>query len=362
MPNFSGVADLTTNNLPNTGGSGRQSYRVSNAVNTYTQGIACGLVAVDSQILPDFQTVQPLASGTTTPNFVGVVRTGWAGFDNQGALNGSYLSVASQTNVKGTQYVPVTIKGIEYVWIDGSGTGAVDITNGIQIVSSRTTAGYGQGVALATATPRSGLIGSANLPATAFPAISSVTTLKAAALAQASTTYTIAGTPAAGDVLTATIQAPYNDLQPGTAQTFVVSVTLNATTAVSATTAAVALTAAFNASPYFAVTSYHGQTAAGGIYPYFTATSSAGVVTITVNALANPFLVTGGTTNASGTAVEQWRYYSFISGATANSLTTVAAVNGGAGSTLTAAGATFNSGTPGTGFKGKCPVLVYGAY
>ena len=351
MPSWSGVADLTTNSLPNTGGVGKQSYRVSNAVNTYTQGIACGLVAINSQILPDFQTVQPLAAGTTTPNFVGVVQHGWNGFDNAGTLNTSFISPATQLNVRGTQYVPLTIKGIEYVWIDQSGTGAVTLTNGIQVVSSRTTAGYGQGVAIATATPRSGLIGSASLPSSGIGS-----SLTAAALAQASQIITLTGTPAAGDVLTSTIQAPYNDLQPGTAQTYSVSVTLNATTAVSVTTAATALTAALNASPYFAVTSYHGQ---GTPPPYFTATSSAGVVTVTVNTLANPFLVTGGSTNIAGVAVEQWRFYTYISGMVANSLTFVATASSGAGTTVTAGGAVFASGT---GYNGKIPVLVYGAY
>lgn len=354
MPSWSGVADLTTNNLPNFGGVGKQSYRVSNAVNTYTQGIACSLAAVDSQILPDFQTVVPIPAGTTSPNFVGVVQHGWNGFDNSGTLNTSFISPATQLNVRGTVYVPLTIKGIEYVWVDQSGTGAVTITNGIQLVSSRTTLGYGQGVALATATPRSGLIGSANLPASGLGS-----SLTAAALAQASTTFTVGGTPASGDVLTATIQAPYTDLQPGTAQTFAVSVTLNATTAASTTTAATALAAAMNANAYFAVQTLHG---AGSPTPYFIATSSAAVVTVTVNAQANPFLVTGGSTNAAGTAIEQYRYYTFISGMVANSLTTVASVSSGAGSTLTAAGATFNSGTPGTGYKGKVPALIYGAY
>ena len=357
MPNWSGVGDLTTNNLPNYGGSGIQAWRASNAVNTYVPGIALGMVPIDSQIFPDFQTVQPLAAGTTTPGFVGVVAQAWNGFDNAGTLNASYISASSSTNIRGTQYIKSIIKGISYVWIDGSGTGAVDITNGVQIVSSRVTAGYGQGVALSTATPRGGLIGAAVLPATSFPAISSVTTLKAAALAQASTTWTLTGTPAAGDTITITIQAPYTAGQPGTAQTFSVVTTLTATTAVSVTTAATAVTANLNANPYFAVQSVHGV---GNPPPYFTATSSAGVITVTVNGLANPFLVTGGTTNAAGTAQEQWQYNAYISGAVANGLTTVGTATGG--TTNTVAGATFNSGTPGTGFKGKVPILVYGAY
>ena len=351
MPSWSGVADLTTNSLPNMGGVGKQSYRVSNAVNTYVNGIACGLVAVDSQILPDFQTVQPLAAGTTTPNFVGVIQPAWQGFDNAGSLNASYISPATQLNTRGTVYVPLVVKGVAYVWVDQAGSGAVTITNGIQIVSSRNTAGYGQGVAIATATPRSGLIGSANLPASGIGS-----SLTAAALAQATQTFTVGGTPAAGDVLTVTLQIPYTDLQPGTAQTHSISVTLNSTTAATTTTAATALAAALNADPYFAVQSVHGV---GNPAPYYLATSSTNVVTVAINAQANPFLVTGGTTNVAGSSVEQYRFNAYISGMVANSLTTVASVSAGAGSTLTAGGATFSGGT---GYKGKIPVLVYGAY
>ena len=349
MPKWTGPADIGIDNLPSLGGAGTQAYRVSNAINTYTPGIVCGYTSVDAQVFPDFQTVQPLAAGTTTPLVAGIVTDGFRGFDNMSALNASYLSAALQTNVQGTQFVQLKVKGINYVWVDQSGTGAVTITNGIPLVSSRTTAGYAQGVALATATNPSAQIGVANLPLTPNYGY----TLTAAALAQATVTYTVAGTPAVGDVLTATIQAPYNYLQPGTAQTFAVSVTLNATTAVSATTAATALAAALNANQYFTTGSYYGQ---GG---YFVATSSAGVVTITVNTLANSFLVTGGTTSGAGNAQEQWRYYISVSGMMANSLTTVAAVSAGAGSTLPAGAATF---TGGTGYKGRIPCLVNGAY
>jgi hypothetical protein len=353
MPNWSGRRPHP-NNLANYGGRGDQAYRVSNAVNTYIQGIALNLVAIDSQILPDFQTVQPVPAGTTVGKFVGIVGHDWKGFDSQGSLNSSYISVATQLNVRGTQYVLATIKGIEYAWVDQSGSGAVTITDGIPIVSSRSTAGYGQGVALATATNPQAQFGIANLPASGLGS-----SLTAAALAQASTTFTVGGTPASGDVLTVTLQIPYTDQQPGTAQTHSISVTLNSTTAASTTTAATALAAALNADPYFAVQSVHG---AGNPTPYFTASSSSAVVTVAINTLANPFLVTGGTTSSSGTAVEQYRYYAFISGMVANSLTTAASVSSGAGSTLTAAGATFNSGTPGTGYKGKVPILVNGMY
>jgi hypothetical protein len=354
MPSWSLMADLTANSLPNLGGSGIQAYRVSNAVNTYIPGIVCGYVAVDSQILPDFQTVQPLAAGTTTPLVAGVVKPSWGGFDNAGTRNTSYASVASQLNLRGTLYVPLIVKGIAYVWIDQSGTGAVTLTNGLPIVSSRTTAGYGQGVALATATNISANIGNANLPAAGIGS-----SLTAAALAQASVTFTITGAPAAGDVISATLQIPYNDLQPGTAQTVTISTApLTAAQAVSVTTAATAFAAALNASPYFAVQSVHGV---GSPTPYFVATSSAGVVTVTVNALANPFLVTGGATNIAGSALEQWRFLIGLSGMVGNSLTSVAGYTQAGGSTgvNTAGGATFSGGT---GFKGIVPALIYGAY
>ena len=356
MPSWSGVGDFTTNNLPNLGGSGIQGFRPSNAVNTYTPGICLELAAIDSQCLPDFQTVIPLAAGTTTCKFVGVVADSWLGFDNAGTLNTSYASPTTQLNVRGTQFIRAKVKGINYVWIDQSGTASVTITDGIPLVSSRVTAGYAQGVAVATATNPQSQVGVANLPASG---IGSSLTGSAATLAQALTTFTVGGTPASGDVLTVTLQIPYTDLQPGTVQTHGISVTLNATTAASTTTAATALAAALNADPYFAVQSIHGV---GSPWPYFTATSSAAVVTVTVNALANPFLVTGGSTNAAGTAIEQWRFYTFISGMVANTLTTTATVSGGAGSTLTAAGATFNSGTPGTGYKGLVPAIINGMY
>jgi hypothetical protein len=352
MPGWTNVADLTLENLPNSGGAGTQGYRVSNASNVYLSGIVLGMTAIDSQILPDFQTVQPLAAGTTTPGVVGVVRDGWTGFDNAGSLNASFTSPTSQVNISGgPPYVLAKVKGINYVWVDQSGTGAVTLTNGIQLVSSRNTAGYGQGVALATATARGSLIGGVVLPASGIGS-----SLTAAALAQATQTFTVGGTPASGDVLTVTLQVPYTTGQPGTVQTHPISVPLNATTAASTTTAATALAAALNADQYFAANTVHGV---GSPYPYFTATSSSAVVTVTINGLANPFLVTGGTTSLAGNALEQWQFYTFISGMVANTLTTTASVSAGAGSTLTAGGATFSGGT---GYKGKVPTLIYGAY
>ena len=89
MPSWSGVGDLTTNNLPNLGGSGIQGFRPSNAVNTYTPGICLELAAIDSQFCPTSKRFIPLAAGTTTCNFVGVVADSWLGFDN--ARNSQHL-------------------------------------------------------------------------------------------------------------------------------------------------------------------------------------------------------------------------------------------------------------------------------
>ena len=106
--------------------------------------------------------------------------------------------------MRGTQFIRAKVKGINYVWIDQSGTASVTITDGIPLVSSRVTAGYAQGVAVATATNPQSQVGVANLPASG---IGSSLTGSAATLAQASTTFTVGGTPAAGDVLTATFNS-----------------------------------------------------------------------------------------------------------------------------------------------------------
>jgi hypothetical protein len=342
MPSWSGLGDFTTNNLPNLGGRGRQNYRPSNAINTYLPGIVVQLTAINSQILPDFQTVQPTPAAAGGTKLAGVVAPDWNGFDN----NGLFTSVASQLNVRGTNFIGTTVKGIAYVWIDQSGGAAVTCVDGLPLSTSSVTAGYAQGSSLVL-TACAALVGVANLPSSGIGS-----SLTAAALAQATVTYTVA-TPAAGDTISATIQAPYNDLQPGTVQTFTVSLTLNATTAASATTAAAAFVAALQANPYFATSTGFGT---GG---YFTAANALGVVTITVNTAANQFLVTGGSTSAAGTAIEQWRFYTAISGMVANTLTTTAAVSGGGGTTFVAGAGTF---TGGTGFKGKIPLMVYGMY
>ena len=348
MPQWDPAADMTTANLPNLGGSGRQAFRVTNAINTYLPGTVLQLAAVDSQILPDFQTVVISAAAATGTKLAGVVIDAWGGFDNASGLNASYTSIATQTNVAGTQFLIAKVKGINYVFLDQSA--GVTVTDGIPLTTSANTAGYAQGIA------KSGSLGASTLGVANLPAAGIGSSLTQAALAQASQTWTVTGTPAAGDVLTATIQAPYTDLQPGTVQTYAVSVTLNATTAASVTTAAAALAAALNASQYFQVQSLQG---AGNPPPYFTAASAAGVVTVTVNNLANPFLVTGGTTTLAGSALEQWRFFTSISGMVANSLTTTASTSAGSGSILTAGGATFSGGT---GFKGKVPALIYGMY
>jgi hypothetical protein len=348
MPGWTNLGDFTTASLPNTGGRGRQGFRPSNAVNTYTLGTVVQLVPVSGQIYPDFQTVQPTPAAAGGTKLAGVVASDWGGFDGQGSLNSSYISAALQTNIVGTQFINTVVKGITYVWIDQSGGAAVTCVDGLPLSTSSVTAGYAQGSSLVL-TAGAALVGVANLPASAVMGYS----LTAAALAQASGTVTITGTPASGDVLTVTLGPVYTDLQPGTVQTHSISVTLNATTAASVTTAATALAAALNADSYFATPTVHGT---GG---WFIATSSAGVVTITVNAFANAWLVTGGTTSGAGNAQEQYRFYTFISGMIGNSITLATTASAGAGSIVTASGANLASGT---GYKGKVPAMIYGMY
>jgi hypothetical protein len=339
MPKWTTTGDLTTNNEPNYGGQGAQAYRPYNVPANYAPGIILALVSIDNQTYPDFQTVQPLPAGTTKGKIAGVVAADWPGFS--GSINAggvpTYVSSA-QTSIRGTQFVNATIKGIAYAYVDQAGSGAVTIVDGLPIVSSRNTAGYGQGVAVATAVSGA-LVGVANLPASGIGS-----SLTAAALAQAAQVFTVA-TPAAGDVLNLIIQSPYLDTAPGTLQTATWSLALTPTTAASATTAAAAMVAYLNLQPNFS--------------QYFTAANAAGAITVTVNALSTPFLVTFGATAANGTLGETGRFFTHISGMVANSLTTASNVTGAGGTTFVATGSTF---TGGTGFTGKIPILVNGEF
>jgi hypothetical protein len=116
---------------------------------------------------------------------------------------------------------------------------------------------------------------------------------------------------------------------------------ITAAQAASATTMAAAFVAYLNLQPNFS--------------QYYTATNVAGVISVTVNALANPFFVTW----AGGGA----GYFS-VSGMFANTLTTTClyipgpSYNNGA---IASTGATFANGTTaGTGYKGLIPAFLGG--
>ena len=333
MPQWQGTTDTTSNNLPNYGSQGIENYRPL-AATTYQIGAVLQIVPVDQQVAPDFMSVQLCAAGASVANCAGVVSPAWAGFSpSDGFVNTS----GNETLVRGTQFIKAAIKGASPILLDHSGTGAVTVVNGSPLIGSAATAGYAQGASRAVAiSGGSQVIATALLPSTGIGS-----SLTAAALAQAAQTITIAGTPAAGDVITVTIQAPYTSANPGVAQTIAYAApALTTAQAASVTTAALAVLTYLNAQPSFS--------------QYFTATQAAGVITITVNALSTPFLVTYG----SGTTVTGQLSIG-ISGMVANSLTIATSVSAGAGSTSTAGGANFASGT---GYKGLIPALIEGEF
>ncbi len=334
MPQYSGVGDLTRSNLPSFGSRVTESYRPTSST-IYVTGNVLQLAALDLQTTPDFKTVQLSASGASQGNLVAVVSDTWPGFG--GSASGAQNTAApSQTLGRGTQFIEGVCRGAAPILVDQSGTSAITLTNGMALVACNGTAGYAMGKAIASAPGGLATIGAAVLPASGIG--SSIT---AAALAQAAQTVTIAGTPAAGDIITVTIQSPYVLSAPGVAQTIAYVVpALTTAQAVSVTTAALAVLTYLNAQPSFS--------------QYFTAAQVAGVITITVNALSTPFLVNVGT----GTTVAG-QFTLGISGMVANSLTITTGVNGGAGSTSTAGAGTFAAGT---GYKGIIPALITGAF
>jgi hypothetical protein len=153
---------------------------------------------------------------------------------------------------------------------------------------------------------------------------------------QASATDTLTGTPAAGDVLSVTVQIPYNTANPGVAQTRTITTTLTSGQAASVTTAAAALAAALNLDPVYAL--------------FYTASSAAGVVTHAVNALSAKFLVTFGSTLLGLTD----QFAVSLSGSIGNSMSFAAATVSGA-TISTASGAAL---TGGVGYLGTLPVWV----
>jgi len=309
----------------------RAEFNYRPAINTtFFLGALVVCPSVDLQTQPDMKTVALAGTGAAQQLIRGFVSEAWAGFNGSIGVP-SYVSPTTALISTGTEMVDTVIWGFHpSVALDQSGTGAVTVTNGIPLVPSRGTAGYVQGVAATTAAGASGYAANALLPASGIGS-----SLTAAALAQASQTDTLTGTPAVGDTLSVTIQSPYVSTAPGTAQTITwTTPPLTSAQAATVTTAALALVTYLNGVPSFS--------------QYFTATQVAGVVTITVNALATPFTVNFG----SGTSV----YSSFqisISGMVANSLTFAVSSTGGTVSTAGAANL-----ASGTGYKGVIPAMV----
>lgn len=303
---------------------------------TFTPGLAVKIVDQTLQIYPDEATIglPSTTIGATQNLLMGVVAETWVGFGGS-VVPGQFTSASSPTTTRGTTGVDVVLRGFHpALFIDQSGSGAVTIVNGLPIVPSVATAGRGQGVATATATGGLGTIGVAMLPVGSFFGSS----LTAAALAQAAATFTIAGTPTVGDVYTYTVTAPFSTAAPGVAQvyTFVVP-PLTSAQAVSATTAALAVLTFLNAQPNFS--------------QYWTATQAAGVITWTVNALANPWQITFGT---NGVLTNQ--YNLALSGMIANNATNGLAVTAAVTGVSTNVVTTQFAG--GTGYRGTIPVYV----
>lgn len=304
------------------------------AATTFTPGLACQLVSLDNQIYPDQKTIQPTSTSASQNLIVGVVSDSWPGF-NAGIGSPNYASASSAQTVRGTQGVLLVTTGYHpAVFVDQSGAGATAISNMTPLVASRATAGYTQGAT--TPVAGFGSVGTAMLPGGSGFAS---TALSAAALVQASQTATVGGAPAAGDTLTVTIQTQYNNANPGVAQTLTFTTPpLTTAQATSTTTAATALAAYLNAQP--------------GFTQYYTASSAAAVVTVSVNTLAAPFLVTYGS-GIDGQGVSG-SFSISLSGIVGNKITFVNSATGG--STLTAGASTLASGA---GFKGTIPALVF---
>ncbi len=315
---------------------GTRKYRPAVASTVYSPGIALQFSSQDIQPYLDEKGVGLPGTGANQHSLVGIVAQTWNGFGGS-VSPGNYTSPANLAPglLRGTQYIDAVISGFHPgVLIDQSGTGAVTIVDKLPLIASRATAGYLQGGSTSAPNGISAFAGNAAIASTGIA--SSIT---AAALAAATQTDTIAGTPAAGDTLSVTIQTPYIDSAPGTAQTTTwTTPALTTAQAVSVTTAAAALVAYLNAQPSFSA--------------WFTASNVAGVVTVTVNnfSVTSPMLFR---VNYALGGVLGSGFNISLSGMVANSLTFAVAATGG--STATAGAATL---TGGTGFKGYLPALV----
>jgi hypothetical protein len=301
---------------------------------TYLPGMAVRIASQDLQVYPDEKTVELSAAGASQQGLIGIVADTWPGFGPTSSTPPNYTSPANLAALRGTVGIDVVRKGFHPgVLIDQSGSGAVTIVNRLALIASAATAGALQGGSATVAAGGSAVVANALLPAASLFGYS----LTAAALAQASQTDTLTGTPAAGDILQVTIQTPYVASAPGVLQKTTWSTPpLTAAQATSVTTAALALLTYLNAQPTFSA--------------YFIATQVAGVVTITVNALSTLFRVNYGT----GGNIANYFDIS-LSGMLANSLTFAVATVAGGGTVSTAGSTTFASGT---GFYGYIPALV----
>lgn len=326
MPHLGQTGDLTSQYKDTQRET--DGFRPAAAI-TFTPGTFVQIAPVDLQNYPDQKTVNLVPVAGTNTTLVGAVSEDFGGFSLSST---SYVSPSSASTVRGTPIVQVTTCGYHSgVQIDqGYTTTAKTIVDGSALVQSHGTAGAaqgGDGVALNANTP---VLAIAKLPSTGIGH-----TIASAALVQASQTATIGGTPAAGDTLSVTIQTPYTDAAPGVAQTTTWTTPgLTSAQAATTTTAATALAAYLNAQASFS--------------QFFTATSSAAVVTVTVNAAAAPFYVNFG----SGSTVTG-SFSISLSGVIGNSLTFACAATGG--STNTAGAGNLASGA---GFKGTIPAIV----
>jgi hypothetical protein len=315
---------------------GERKYRPAVASTVYSQGIALQFSSQDIQPYVDEKGVGLPGTGANQQSLVGIVSETWNGFGGS-TSPGNFTSPANLTQgvLRGTQYIEAVISGFHPgVLVDQSGTGAVTIVDKLPLIASRGTAGYLMGGSVSAPNGISAFAGNAALPASGIG--SSIT---AAALAAASQTDTLTGTPAAGDTLSVTIQTPYVASAPGTAQTTTWTTPgLTSAQATTVTTAAAALVAYLNAQPSFSA--------------FFTASNVAGVVTVTVNnfSVTSPMLFK--VNFGSGTTESNFFNIS-LSGMVANSLTFAVASTGG--TTSTAGGANLAGGT---GFKGYLPALI----
>ena len=315
----------------------------------FLPGSLCKYVSTDLQTWMDGGTVGPTAAGASQLGIAGVVEIDWPGF------SGADPIVTTSSGVAGGQSFPV-LRGSQFVKLCTYGyhpgvlvdqSAGTTLTHGVRLTSSANSAGYAQGVPTTggTGPPVLGSsFGFAQLPAAGIGS-----SLTQAALVQAVQAFTITGTPVAGDSASITIQSPYQGTPfniplntAGVVQTTTWTLpAITAAQAASVTTMAAAFVAYLNLQANFS--------------KYYTATNAAGVISVTVNATANPFFVTW----ANGAAA----YFS-VSGMFVNVLTTTAAYvpgpNYNNGQITSAMAATFGAATAGTGYKGLVPAFICG--